>query len=124
MKTTLSFAVWMMSLNVSFASGLGACPDLAGKFLCPAWRTQPEYLLYVSQSPFPGGVAYSHFFSFAEILDVTIANETGTGIGVTGTCRDKKMIIGQTENLIGANGNYQAFVNGQKVIECARVTAP
>ncbi len=124
MKTTLWLALLACSANAAFASGLGACPDLAGKFLCPAWRTQPEYILYVSQSPFPGGVAYSHFFSFAEILDVTIANETGTGLGVTGICRDKKMIIGQTENLIGSNGNYQAFVNGKKVIECTRITAP
>lgn len=97
------------------------CPNLSGQFLCPKYKDQPEYKLYVSQTKIPSGVAYSHFFSFAEILDITPANATGSGDGIKATCKDNKMIYKTTENFIGNNGNYQAAVNGKIVIECKRL---
>jgi hypothetical protein len=111
------------AIIISFLSlsTFAQCPDLTGHFLCPKYQSQPEYKLYVSQSEIPGGVAYSHFFSFAEILDVTPANPTGKGQGIKATCKDNKMIYRQTENYIAANDNYQASVNGKVVIECKRL---
>ncbi len=116
-----SFALIFLCLSLFSKLTFGStCPDLSGKFLCPPWKTQPEYILYVAQINVGETVVYSHFYSFAETLYLTRASVQGAGEG-DGVCEDNKLIISKTENVIGENGNYQAFVNGKKVIECKRL---
>lgn len=116
-----SFALIIFSfLCLSKQVLASSCPDLRGKFLCPPWGTQPEYILYVNQVTAGSISVYSHFFSFAGTLELTRASYDGAG-EVDGVCEDNKLIISKTENLIGENGNYQAFVSGRKVIECKRI---
>jgi hypothetical protein len=99
------------------------CPNLSGLFQCPPYQTQPEYVLRVTQKDLGNGITqYTHYFTFADVTDVTTASPSG--VGTDGRCEGGKVLYGNTHNYVLENGNYAASRNGVQVIECSRFAIP